>query len=146
MEESQNIRDALARFRVSSEDERAALGLALRVFERNQSAHVKRLPDDALELYGMVALELGLLKQAKDAFERLARQFHKSLQGARLRTAVALRKMKRPEEAQCLLEKIEGTTRDRVLFRNEIRRTSAALRVRASVTHAAEARQALTGC
>ncbi len=126
------IRDQVARFSKATEDEKAALAAPLRAFEAQYAGLVLegRMSDALTEAYGLVATELGLWDKAHGAFTLLTERGGPVLQGARLRLAFVCRKQKRLEEAQALLDSIEGKTRNRQLYRNEAGRVRKALAAR----------------
>ncbi len=128
----EQIREQVAHFTKATEDEKAARAAPLRAFEMQYADPVLdgRVSDALTEAYGLAATELGLWDKAHSAFVLLAERAELRLQSARLRLAFVARKQKRLDDAQALLERIEGRTRDRKLYRNEVARVRKALAAR----------------
>ena len=139
------VRAQIARHTRATEDEKAALAAPLRAFEAQYAgpALEGQLSDALTEAYGLAATELGLWDKAHSAFTLLAGRAHLTLQGARLRLAFVCRKQKRLEDAQALLGSIEGKTRNRTLYRNEVGRVRKALAARDTQDSALRARALL---
>jgi hypothetical protein len=128
-QELARVRELLSRLSRANEDEKTTFAAPLRAFEAEHSTAVLqgKLSDSVTEVYGLVAIELGLLDKANEAFSILIDRAHLKLQNFRLTLATIYRKQKRPRDAQELLESIEGKTRNRKLYGNEVERVRKAL-------------------